>query len=468
VKMRGEVAHDLELSSREGQLASTGEFKLCPTLLPASEKLTAAFLSQQYPPGVVGGIGRLTRDLAQGIADRGHNIHVLTRAATGSIANTVDFEDGVWVHRLIEDRDEGAAPADVRVPAHIWRHSGRMLRELKRLDEMHPIDIVEAPIWDVEGLAAILCGEFCVVTSLHTPLKKVVETNPDWRANMTESKRQAYEEIARAEAFVATHADGVRANSEAVLETMRRYYDTCLNDDRVAILPHGMEDRTHSTAEQNVSTSSGNKDFVTVLYAGRFEGRKGTDVLLAAIPQLCQNYPFARFVLVGEDRALPDGSTSGGDFRKRHVGANFLDRVVFTGEIADAQLEEHLQRCDIFVAPSRYESFGLVFLEAMMFGKAVVGCRAGGMSEVIVEDVTGLLAEPGDAASLASAIGVLLEDSTKRSKLGQAGRERYLRLYTRDALVERTLKFYRETLSRCTKRSLEKCAPKLEALAVPN
>ncbi len=57
-----------------------GEFKPCPILLPKPEKLTIALLSQQYPPGVVGGIGRLTHDLAQGLADRGHNVHVLTRA----------------------------------------------------------------------------------------------------------------------------------------------------------------------------------------------------------------------------------------------------------------------------------------------------------------------------------------------------------------------------------------------------
>jgi hypothetical protein len=150
---------------------------------------------------------------------------------------------------------------------------------------------------------------------------------------------------------------------------------------------------------------------------------------------------------VGEDRALPDGSTLGGAFRLRHSGATFLERVIFAGEVSDAQLERQLQECDVFAAPSRYESFGLVFLEAMMFGKPVVGCRAGGMNEVIEEGITGLLAEPGDVPSLAVAIGTLLEDAETRAMLGRAGRERYLQLYTREALIKRTLKFYRQTLS---------------------
>jgi glycogen(starch) synthase len=451
-EMRGEIARDVDLSGGRYTFRP-GEFKPCPILLSRSEKLTIALLSQQYPPGVVGGIGRLTHDLAQGLAACGHNVHVLTRATARSTANTVDFEDGVWVHRLIEDRDEGLPPQDVKVPPHIWRHSARMLRELKRLDEMHPIDIVEAPIWDVEGLAAILTNQFCVVTSLHTPLRKVVETNPDWQANMTPAKRQAYEEIAEAERFVAFRADGVRANSRAVLETMARLYNLELAGDHVAILPHGMEDRTRPSRENNDPIWPRNSNEVTVLYAGRFEGRKGTDALLAAIPELCEKFKFARFVLVGEDRTLPDGSTLGGAFRARHSGASFLDRVVFAGEVSDAQLEQHLQNCDIFVAPSRYESFGLVFLEAMMFAKPVVGCRAGGMNEVIEDGVTGLLAEPGDVSSLVSAFSALLNDPVKRAEFGEAGRERYLQHYTRDALIERTLKFYRETLSRRAGRS---------------
>ena len=80
----------------------------------------------------------------------------------------------------------------------------------------------------------------------------------------------------------------------------------------------------------------------------------------------------------GEDRTLPDGSTLGGTFRARHQGAHFLDRVIFPGEVSDAELESYLAQCDVFVAPSRYESFGLVFLEAMMFSKPTsVAAREG-------------------------------------------------------------------------------------------
>lgn len=432
-EMRGTVASDVL------DAVHIGKFKQCPTLLPAADKLTICLLSQQYPPGVIGGIGRLTRDLAAGLAARGHNIHLLTRSFTS--VNTVDFEDGVWVHRLLEDREEAPPPPDIRLPPHLWRHSARMLREIQRIHETHPIDIVEAPIWDVEGLATILHGGFRVVTSLHTPLMKVVENNPDWRTHMTPERQRAYEDQARAEVFVAERALGVRGNSQAVVDTMRQFYGVKFRDSQLFILPHGMEDRS---AGKPAAQKQNN--FIEVLYAGRFEGRKGTDALLQAIPALCQKHRYARFTLVGEDRTLPDGTTLGGEFRARHHKASFRDRVIFAGEVSDERLEAYLAQCDIFVAPSRYESFGLVFLEAMMFGKPVVGCRAGGMIEVIDEGVTGLLAEPGDAGSLEAALDVLLQDTAKREAFGKAGRARYLAHYTREKLTDRTLAFYREIL----------------------
>ncbi|HEY8503827.1 MAG TPA: glycosyltransferase, partial [Gemmataceae bacterium] len=75
-----------------------GEFLRFPTLRPDGRRLTVCFLSQEYPPGEFGGIGRLYHDLATGFAARGHEVHVVTRSPDD---DRVDFEEGVWVHRLV-------------------------------------------------------------------------------------------------------------------------------------------------------------------------------------------------------------------------------------------------------------------------------------------------------------------------------------------------------------------------------
>lgn len=447
-QLRGAVTYDM----LDGQ--NPGAFKVCPVLLPKQEKLTVCYLSQAYPPEGVGGIGRLTYDLANGLAQRGHNVHVLTRSAAQH--NTVDLENGVWVHRLVRDQVEPPPPAGIQVPPHLWQHSARMLRELKRIHEKHPIDIVEAPIWDAEGIAAILDGSFRVVTSLHTPLKTWIKTNSELVTGTTE-ERKFFDELIAAETLVTERAHGLRANSQAIVETMEKNYGVSFRPGQLAVLPHGMEDRSEG------KPPAGHKETVDVLFTGRFERRKGIDVLLKIIPPLCLKYPKARFILVGEDRPQPDGTTRAGLFRARHAKAPFRDRVIFTGKISDDELENYLAQCDIFAAPSLYESFGLVFLEGMMFAKPVVGCRAGGMIEVVEDRVTGLLAEPGDAASLQAALATLLADPAKRETMGKAGRERFLAYYTRHALADRTLAFYRQVLESSASQAAEMPPPPASA-----
>jgi glycosyltransferase involved in cell wall biosynthesis/GT2 family glycosyltransferase len=397
--------------------AYRGRFKAYRTILPKSEKLTICLLTQEYPPAVVGGIGRLTYELACGLAERGHSVHVLTKSQSGQ--NTVDFEEDVWVHRLIEDRQEPAGPSELGIPAPIWQRSARLLSEVRRIHETHPVDIVEGPIWDAEGVAAVLDASFVTVTSLETPLKMALETNPDWIDGST-GQRQFYDGLIAAETAVMERATAVRAISQAIAETMRRLYGVQFAPERLFITPIGMRDRSHG---KQVEKSG---KFVDVLFTGRFEDRKGIDVLLKVIPSLCLQHERLRFILVGEDRPQADGTSFTSRFRTRHARAPFRDRVIFTGKIPDAELEQHPAQCDVFVAPSRYESFGLVFLEAMMFGKPVVGCRVGGMPEIIQDGITGLLAEPGNVDSLHAALSTLLEDAAKRDAFGKAGRERFL------------------------------------------
>jgi glycosyltransferase involved in cell wall biosynthesis len=105
-------------------------------------------------------------------------------------------------------------------------------------------------------------------------------------------------------------------------------------------------------------------------------------------------------------------------------------RVAFHGEVSESRLRGFYQACDIFVAPSRFESFGLMLVEGMMFGKPVIGGNAGGMVEVVENGQTGLLAEPGDDASLQACLERLIEDADLRARMGIAARRRYEHEFT--------------------------------------
>jgi starch synthase len=98
----------------------------------------------------------------------------------------------------------------------------------------------------------------------------------------------------------------------------------------------------------------------------------------------------------------------------------------------------------IFVCPSVYEPLGIVNLEAMACGTAVVGTRIGGIPEVVDDGVTGLLVPPNDPASLADAMNALLHDPMRAAEMGSAGRERAVAEFSWGAVAAQTAALYAE------------------------
>jgi hypothetical protein len=131
------------------------------------EALRICFISHQYPPGVIGGIGRFTADLAAGFAAAGHEVHVLT-SQNGVCGVTV--EDGVWVHRLLSRPPLPEALRNEQASLYLSR-IGMIYREVARIQNEKPFDIISSPIWLAEGLLVAMDRRFASVLSLHTSSK---------------------------------------------------------------------------------------------------------------------------------------------------------------------------------------------------------------------------------------------------------------------------------------------------------
>jgi glycogen(starch) synthase len=432
--MGSRIAQDLRAPTALDALGSLpGKFRPVKCILPAAEKLVVCLLSQAYPPAGYGGIATYTAALAQALAEAGHIVHVLTRSPHDH--STVEFENGVWVHRVIEQDYSRDMPEQLRAAPQIWNYSRSMLDEVRRLSQSHPVDIVEAPIWDSEGIAFVMDGAYPVITTLQTPFRVAYETNPDWTAN-DDATRKSYKALVLAEEYVLRHSSAIWAISHAVLETIRDRYGIDCSEGPHVVIPLGLEDAPPA------ATDSGNRPGDTVLYVGRIESRKGTDVLLEAIPALCRRHPEARFCFAGEEVNRDIKAA----FLRRHAGAAFLDRVEFLGWVSADRLESLYASCTVLVAPSRYESFGLVYLEAMRRGKPVVGCRVGGVVEVVDDGVSGLLVEPDNPKELETALDALLGDPDRRRRMGEAAKRAFLDRFTRTRMADASVRYYRQLL----------------------
>jgi glycogen synthase len=153
-------------------------------------------------------------------------------------------------------------------------------------------------------------------------------------------------------------------------------------------------------------------------------------------------------MLVGEDTLKNEnGRTFKEEFLAQHNQLLEQEQVVFAGRVSDEELLQHYANCDIFVSPSVFESFGLIFIEAMMFGKPVIGCRAGGMVEIIRDGENGFLAEPGDWISLFDALLKLIESKELRERFGRCSREIFTAQFTRQRMADDTLAYCYQVLN---------------------
>jgi phosphatidyl-myo-inositol dimannoside synthase len=163
-----------------------------------------------------------------------------------------------------------------------------------------------------------------------------------------------------------------------------------------------------------------------ILTVGRWaasERYKGTDDLIRSMVQLRARFPGLHLVAVGNGDDLPRLQKIAADLR-------VSESVRFLTGLSRQEISACYARCEIFALPSTGEGFGLVFLEAMAFGKPLVGAACGGTTDVVEDDVNGLLVPPADSEQLVEALAVLLADDSLRTKLGQSGEEMLRRKYS--------------------------------------
>ncbi len=180
------------------------------------------------------------------------------------------------------------------------------------------------------------------------------------------------------------------------------------------IIPNGVDVDFYASARAFPEYRDGK---VNIFFVGRAEPRKGAMYLLRAYALLKRRYPETRLILAAHGQQV--------GAMRRFVRRERLADVLFAGRVSDVDKARFLKTADVFCAPSTgQESFGIVLLEAMAAGRAIVASDIHGYKKVVQRDVSGLLVEPKDPDELCEAIARLIEDRALRERLGHAAAER--------------------------------------------
>ncbi|HXW67042.1 MAG TPA: glycosyltransferase family 4 protein [Thermoplasmata archaeon] len=350
-------------------------------------------LTQRFPPAL-GGVERHVEQLARELAAAGARVEVVTT----DLMRDRPFARGAF----------GPSDASVTVRRHRavrWvpvRHGLGIAAPGMLVDALRaPTDVLHAhafgyfPTW-AGRVAHDLRGVPLVITPHSDP-------GTGTGASLLYARAVRRATLRRADRIVAlTHVEADALARDGVDER------------RIRVIPNGVDlDEFSARAPR----PAGPEDPI-VLFVGRlYPEQKGIETLVEAFASLARTRA-ARLRLVGEDW----GGLAAAERIARERG--IAGRLTATGPVPRAALLGEYARADLLVLPSRFEPFGIVLLEAMAAGLPVVASRVGGIPEVVADGRTGLLVPPGEPGPLAEAIGSLLDDPIRASRLGAAGRAR--------------------------------------------
>jgi len=176
---------------------------------------------------------------------------------------------------------------------------------------------------------------------------------------------------------------------------------------------------------------------------GRLIPIKGHDVLLAALARVREELPEATLEIAG------DGPLDA-ELRATVARLGLTDAVSFLGRVSPAA--PVFERAAVVVVPSRGEGFGMVALEAMERGRAVVASDVGGLPEIVEDGVTGTVVSPDEPEALAAALLELLRDPARAAAMGAAGRVRALAAFSQGRCTDRIEELYRAALETGSRR----------------
>jgi glycogen(starch) synthase len=412
-------------------------------------------LSWEYPPVVVGGLGRHVHALATSLVAAGHEVTVVTRHAPG--APMEEYAEGVRVVRAPEDPPTFPLNTE-NLLAWTMAFNHTLTRAALRAADSADYDVIHAHDWLVTHTAVTLKEH------LDLPLVATIHATEAGRHQgwLPEAMNKCIHSV---EYWLAHEACRVIVCSEYMRWEISRLLDTPTN--RTDVVPNGVNMSVWQAPTRAVlaarSRFAGEGPLVG--YAGRLVYEKGVQDLLAAVPALRAANPGVRVVIAG------DGPYKGELLEQ--IRRQRLHRAVsFTGFLSSGELPALMAATDALVVPSIYEPFGMVALEGASAGAPLAVATTGGLAEIVQSGETGVTFPAKTPDALAASVGALLNDEPFARRVARRAKAMVAERYGWQRIAASTADVYyratREAASYAARQStayLERGRP---AIVVPD
>lgn len=353
------------------------------------------FITWEYPPYKAGGIAAHCEDLATTMASQGHDPVVITYGEK----EETEYRDGVEIHRVPANDAADNTISWAMSLADRMEKKGIHLARDKNFDLIHGHDWMAVPA--ATGLEK----------TLDLPMVFTVHSTQKGRDGIDSDYQQAIHNL---EWYGTYEASEVITVGRDFCDEVRSNYN--VPDEKINYIPNGVDLEKFDDNNASLQRDNYALDWEQiVLFVGRMYPQKGPGHLIEAMPHILEQRPEAKFVMCGS------GATEHyKGLAKNQVG----EKVHFPGYVSDEALVGLMKEAEITVAPSVYEPFGIVPLEAAACETATVGSYTGGMKDTIVHEYTGLHTYPEDSGSITHQVSRALNDPGWSDWLGDNARER--------------------------------------------
>ena len=388
-------------------------------------------LSWEYPPVVIGGLGRHVHHLSTALAAAGHDVVVLSRRPTGTDPSTHptcdEVSEGVRVIAAAQDPHEFSFSRDMMAwtlaMGHAMIRAGLAVKKpgVRRAERSWRPAVVHAHDWLVAHPAIALSESYDVpiVSTIHAT---EAGRHSGWISGPISRQVHAIE------SWLVRESDSLITCSASMRDEITELFGPGLAE--ISVIRNGIDASRWPFALRRPCAGP-----PELLYVGRLEYEKGVHDAIAALARIRRTHPGTTLTIAG------DGTQQGWlveQARKHRV----LRATTFVGRLDHEQLLHLLHRADAAVLPSHYEPFGLAALEAAAAGTPLVTSNIGGLGEAVINGQTGMSSPPRDVARLAAAIGAVLDDPAAAQRRARAARQRLTSDFDWHTVAQQTAEVY--------------------------